>query len=696
MEEAPTEELREEERGEEREHELEHEQQDQPMEDDLHEMELWCLIVGMVGTAFPVIVKGTDRVWELQKTIKNEAVEIFGDFNAAQLRVYLAKNDNDQWLSAAEVKDIENGDAGPARPMLARGHLASMSQLAGIFRDREANAVHILVLTPSKPSEVEAEPDIAGKRKRSEHSIGDVETMRVSTEELRFLFDVLGQKLGMEHKLVATHTLHEFLKGFGGFPSSYFVRKEELVLWGLVMRILSKREKRIVILGSAGVGKSCFLMLISFYLAFVEKKKVMVVRRLREFSEASAVVYLDGGNDSCIRKANLTAAKISSLPDRKEFQGALVLVDGYSRQEVDRQFGLLPFQLLASSMEDDINIDDSAREMVLPGWQYSDLLQYAESKPVDWKSSAGFGQESQRTIAELVGEQYFYSGGSIRNFRTNREDVKNGIDSICSMVINAGTVDLESLNQPGSRLGEFLDRIQRHYVIDVNDEEHYWQVRRWRIQVDSGYAFKRIGRFMDWEKHFELYKFAQVARTGFWGAAYEQCLHSAVRHATKWYPVQMVNVIVNFDPTFSNQRYDRIELRDNFVQCEGRTEDECYRHLSKLAPGTYWHPDCAGFPLIDAVVVCDAVLRGSSMRKKIVACISTTVGDKKVFKPDHWRKLNEALNENDSISRSVPRVFVVMGPEASTCKRIALVNSPAPEEFMVCCFDPLKFPRKPA
>ncbi|KAE9128743.1 hypothetical protein PF010_g4396 [Phytophthora fragariae] len=147
-------------------------------------------------------------------------------------------------------------------------------------------------------------------------------------------------------------------------------------------------------MGSAGVGKSCFIMLVSLYLAFVEKKKVFVVRRLRGFSEASAVVYLDGGNASCIRKANLTAAKIASLPDRKEFQDALVLVDGYSRKEVDRQFGLLPFQVLASSTEDEINFDGSACEVVLPGWQYSDLLQYAELKPEEWKKLTGFGHET--------------------------------------------------------------------------------------------------------------------------------------------------------------------------------------------------------------------------------------------------------------------------------------------------------------
>ncbi|GMF33846.1 unnamed protein product [Phytophthora fragariaefolia] len=659
------------------------------------ELEVWCLIVGMIGTAFPVIVKRTGRVWELQKTIKNEAVEIFGDFNAAQLRLYLAKADNGQWLSPAVAKAIENGDTDSARHLLARGHLASMSQLAEVFKNMGSNAVHVLVLAPAKPAEIEMEPDIVGKRKRSEQSIGDAETTEVPAGELKTLFDALVQKTRIESTLVQTRTLHEFLKGFGGFPPSLFVRKEVLVLWGLVMRILSKREKRIVIVGSAGVGKSCFLLLAGFYLAVVEKKKVLVIRRLKGFSETSAVVYLDGEKNSCIRKANMTAAKISSLPDRNEFEGALILVDGYSRKELKRLFGLLPFQLLASSMEDEVNFDDSVCELVLPGWRYSDLLGYAESNPDEWKQSTGLEQENQKSIAELVGAQYFYSGGNIRNFRKNREVIKYAIDAICGMVENAQTVDLESLHQGGLQVSESFDRIQRYYIIDTSDEEHYMQVRHWRIQMDSGYAFKRIGHFMDCEKHFGYYEFAHKTRAGFCGAAYEQTFHSAVRQATTWYSVQMMNVVINFDPSYSNQRYDWVELRGQSVECEGKTEDECYQYLTKFAPGTYWHPDCTDFPFIDAVVVCEATLRGSTIKETIVACIGTTVSDSKIFQPHHWKKLNEALDENDSVS-SFPRLYVLVGPDISTCKQITLVDAPAPDKFMVCCFDPLKFPRKPA
>ncbi|KAG6975078.1 hypothetical protein JG688_00002751 [Phytophthora aleatoria] len=355
-------------------HEQEREQEPEPQD-----LELWCLIVGMVGTAFPVIVKGTDRVWELQKTIKNEAVEIYGDFNAAQLRVYLAKKDNGDWLTATEVKSIENGDTESAKGLLDRGHLASTSQLAAIFTGRDANVVHILVEAPPKVPEIDVQTDIAGKRKRSNQSIGDAETINVSADELNLLFDVLGQNKQTEQNLIATSGLSKFWKGYGGFPSSYLVRKEELMLWKLVVRIMSKRDKRVTIVGSGGVGKSCFLVLVAFYLAFAEKRKVLVVRRLSDFCEANGVIYLDVENNTCIRKTNLTGAKISALPDRKEFQ--------------------------ASSMEDEYSSNESTDEVVLPAWRFNDLLRYSELTLEDWKQSTGLGQEQQKSTLELAQEQ---------------------------------------------------------------------------------------------------------------------------------------------------------------------------------------------------------------------------------------------------------------------------------------------------
>ncbi|KAK1948218.1 Multidrug resistance protein 1 [Phytophthora citrophthora] len=644
-----------------------HEEEREPEPQEPQEIELWCLI-------------GTDRVWELQKTIKNEAVEIYGDFNAAQLRVYLARKDNDEWLTAEEVKTIENGDIKPAKALLDRGHLASMSQLAGIFKNRNADVVHILVQAPPKSADFQVEADITGKRKRSEPFVGDTETVEVSPDELNLLFDVLGQRKQTQQNLIVTLGLSEFWRGYGGFPVSYFVRTEERVLWKLIREMMSKRDKRVAVVGSAGVGKSCFLVLIGFYLAFVEKRKVLLLRRLNNSSDTSSVVYLDGGNNTCIRKTNLTASKVAALPDRKEFQGSLILVDGYSRQEVDKQFGLFPYQLVASSIETEFGNNESSIEAVLPAWRFADLLQYAESTLADWKVSTDLEQEKRKNTRELARMQYFYSGGSLSDFCKKRADLKNAMDGVCGLVSKAQTIDLEFRHGPR---GNVLDRIQRHYVVNPSDEEHYWLISHWRIKIDAGYVFKQIGRFMDEDKQLGLYQLAKKLQAGFEGAAFEQCFHGAVRRSTSRYPVQMVNVVVNSDPSSSNQRYDRLILRGRPVACEGSTEEESYCKLSQVSPGAYCYLDSVSLPFVEAVAMCDGVLRGSNTTEPIVAIITTTTSDKKVFKPELWAKLNQALDANSSIMSNAPRVFVVVGPDASTCKTFTLIDAPVPDDFML-------------
>ncbi|RLN54943.1 hypothetical protein BBJ29_007542 [Phytophthora kernoviae] len=135
--------------------------------------------------------------------------------------------------------------------------------------------------------------------------------------------------------------LHEFWDKSGDFPSSYFVRKEEAVRWQVVEKLLpSVGDRHIVLVGSPGVGKSCFLMVLGFYMACVKKQVVLSIRR--------------------------------------------------------------------------VNRGDS--------WRLEDLEQYA--RLTDWVVSAGLSTaknlDETAILSNLVREQYFYSGGSLREFRKTR------------------------------------------------------------------------------------------------------------------------------------------------------------------------------------------------------------------------------------------------------------------------------------
>ncbi|KAF4045359.1 hypothetical protein GN244_ATG02269 [Phytophthora infestans] len=134
-----------------------------------------------------------------------------------------------------------------------------------------------------------------------------------------------------DNPIVETPTLHEFWKDFGEFPPYYFVRKEEVVFWKVIKKLkLTIKQRRIVIVGSQGVGKSCFLMLIAFYLACKEKRQVLLIRCLNETDCVNAVVYLNG-DGKYARLTNLAPKNINAI--RRQVEGAFVLVDGYDQKD---------------------------------------------------------------------------------------------------------------------------------------------------------------------------------------------------------------------------------------------------------------------------------------------------------------------------------------------------------------------------
>ena len=72
----------------------------------------------------------------------------------------------------------------------------------------------------------------------------------------------------------------EAMKDYGGFPSLYYVRLEETMVFRKCQELLTERRK-VVLLGSPGVGKSVFLVLFAFYLAHVESRSVLILRKVK-------------------------------------------------------------------------------------------------------------------------------------------------------------------------------------------------------------------------------------------------------------------------------------------------------------------------------------------------------------------------------------------------------------------------------
>ncbi|KAJ8576472.1 hypothetical protein ON010_g2744 [Phytophthora cinnamomi] len=231
---------------------------------------------------------------------------------------------------------------------------------------------------------------------------------------------------------------------------------EEVVFWKVIKNLLFDKD-RVVIVGSPGVGKSCFLMLIAFYLACIEKKKVLVIRRLNQRKHMNAVAFLDGGG-SYARLLDFSPNDILAIRHQAQVESAIVLVDGFTQGEVeDAKNGYMPFDVLATSCQFDAKQDDNSHIVVLAGWREADLLRYA--KLTNWEIETGLRKTKQLNPSiwpKLVKEQYFYSGGSLREFCKERKLLKLRAVFDCCSVKNDQASELVH-NYGGGQATKWMD-----------------------------------------------------------------------------------------------------------------------------------------------------------------------------------------------------------------------------------------------
>ncbi|KAG1688295.1 hypothetical protein DVH05_003834 [Phytophthora capsici] len=662
-------------------------------------MKLFCAIVGVTGSAFSVEVGEDQTVDDLKDAIKVKNDDI--KCPARELQLYLAKKGKGKGVWLTE-KDVQEGvsDTNDLKLLGAAGaplNLVGLSEKDVKFEptleDVESmnTPVHVLVVVPSPDvgSKRSADIEVAKVLKRLKIIEPKVltEFIPLPVPEKEFQLDNLSMVQQSDDPIVMTPTLHEFWKKFGEFPLYYFVRMEEVVFWKVIKKLLFG-EDRVVIVGSPGVGKSCFLMLLAFYLACIKRKKVLVIRRLKTSELKNAVVYLDQGSYS--RLTNLSSIDIVAI--RRQTQGAIVLVDGFNQAEVDdAKTEYAPFHFLATSCQYDAKQDDSAHVVVLPAWRYDDLLRFA--KLTNWVIETG-QRKQKRTdtpCAKLAKKQYFYSGGSLREFCKERGMLQILVTKNCRSVGNDQAFELV-YNYGGGQSKSQVDRLRRHYIADCSREADYYDSQWWNLSVDSGYVLSKLGRIVDTGKQLQIYKYAKSVGAGFHGVAYELLLHNAVRGAfIKRKPVEL--------KLRKGSEYEKIEIRVPKVVCSGEDEASCYPCLSTLGKDTYWHPDYPFFPFIDAVTTCEAFPNRSEADRKgqgmsiesetIVAYIQVTIRSEKKFKEEKLRRLNEEMDKNTSL-KDMKRAFVVVGPDFGVCEMFNLKGAPDPKTFltMVGCFNP--------
>ncbi|KAE8876350.1 hypothetical protein PF003_g39498 [Phytophthora fragariae] len=356
-----------------------------------------------------------------------------------------------------------------------------------------------------------------------------------------------------------------------------------------------------------------------------------------------------------------------------------------SWEEYNKRTGGIPL-LTDSSIENFGKSRETALIVEVPkvwfqlvdAWRRDDLLHYA--KLTNWVVDTGLRMTTQlqpQTWPKLVKEQYFYNGGSLREFCKPLGEVKKRVIADCSVVGAAQAHELLNTYGGGQSRGQ-VDRIRRHYITDCNQEAHYCESKWWKLSVDSGYALSKLGRIISTETQLDIYKYAKSIGAGFLGTAYELLLHNAVHGAfAKSEPIVL--------KIPQRSEFDRIEICVQHVISSGESEQSCYDCLATLDKNTYWYPAYSFFPFIDAVTTCKAISSTSGHSDTILAYIQVTIQKHKKFKPDRLKRLNEEIDKTPQL-KGLRRVFVVVGPDSDIGNTFTLRDAPDQDAFL-SCFD---------
>ncbi|KAH9121364.1 hypothetical protein AeMF1_006878, partial [Aphanomyces euteiches] len=162
--------------------------------------------------------------------------------------------------------------------------------------------------------------------------------------------------VGKLHKLPS---IHEFMKGLGGCTKEgkLYWRLEEKQIASIVLTGWSGADiprytinnKRCILTGSPGAGKSTMLCLLAFYVAFEQKKNVLVYRKVMSLDQGCCLMYL-GYENHQVKYFTLPNCEVSQA---REIYKALqlkrevcLMLDGFVYKDIPE--GLQTFKLLAT------------------------------------------------------------------------------------------------------------------------------------------------------------------------------------------------------------------------------------------------------------------------------------------------------------------------------------------------------------
>ncbi|KAG4223908.1 hypothetical protein PC116_g27632 [Phytophthora cactorum] len=485
--------------------------------------------------------------------------------------------------------------------------------------------------------------------------------------------------VGVVHKIPL---IWEFMSSLGGCTTSgeIFWRMEDKQVVSLMVdgwfrestrdRINVHANKKSILMGSPGIGKSTLLCVMAFHLVFKHKKNVLVYRRLTKFEQENCLFYLGYEDGKVVQfavqrcKAPNAISIYEHLIRQQGISNVWLLLDGFRYQDIPE--GVRTFKMLATSQQVDLKSQEriDAYCCLLPCWSKKDL----------WL----MGGLIYKFATEDMEERFYYSGGSVREFTlATSEDIRSAIDDAISGVDDVSNL----LSNKSSALtgGSQVDRLRHTFVTKADDTNQFTARRYWEQVIDSEYAVLALSVRLRSDALFRIYSWAKSAGHGsLAGNVFEIYLHRlAADNTLKLY-------MSEYDPPERRKPNEprhfevkQVGLRNGGAICCGTASDYKnhlvdWRDDEKL---TYWFPACHDFPNIDSIVK----LESASGKKSNVAYLQITVAADHEIDGKQLQKMS-AIFFPDTVKEAGdtdPPIYIAVCPDSKSCE--AFVLKPRPE-----------------
>ena len=492
-----------------------------------------------------------------------------------------------------------------------------------------------------------------------------------------FNFNVTSWRVG---DIVDCSALSEVMRPFGGLPPSLFVREEMKAVWSTMCEGIVENRSKWVLVGSPGVGKSVLAVLLSFHLAKSCNKPVFLARQLKGEDDTVqnlvAICIHPGGEAEGFPKDTNTDIELQSvsMAFTRPYNRTIYVLDGWSQQELaqspeGRSFG--GFNLLATSAQYRLKGQDVRKLIMLPAWSEMDLRSLWDL------SRRGLTKKELKRDREIFEEQYYYSGGSAREFMRPTEEAKTRIDLAITEITRESCENL--LLGYGGSPGSPHDRIRRSYVDVSQGLKGYTSASAWTYAIDSGYALKRLGGLAPLKVYEQTMAVAKSTPSrAFYGHSFEALVHQVSANLDMNVTLHFRSVDLPQD-TVSGYSDELTLGPGSKSECVGANLAEAMAHLGSrvmdLTRTSYWYPNFPTFPALDCILCVPAT--------KTVFYINLTVAKDKAVNMTTLASLHEQVKRSlqNSLNESGGQGgvgdwtfrFVIMEPSSQEADALKLV-----------------------